>query len=131
MSKRFAMATAAVSCAALLAVPAAASAAPIRMEVERESDGRCSARSTWDLNLEKENGRIDIDVEIDSPTAGQRWTIKVTHEGRTVVNRTRTTDRDGEVEVSKHVPNTRGKDKVTFRATNRTTGEVCRATLSI
>ena len=131
MKKRIALATAALTGTALLAVPVAASAAPIRAEVEREKEGRCSSSSTWDLNLEKEHGRIDIDVDIDSRAAGQKWKVKITHEGKTVYNKTRTTDREGEIDVSRNVKDTRGKDKVTFRATNNSTGEVCRASLTI
>ena len=131
MNKRVALATAALTGTALLAVPIAASAAPIRAEVEREREGNCSASSDWNLNLEKEHGRIDIDVDVDSRTAGQKWKVKITHEGSTVYSKTRTTDRDGEIEVGKRVKNTRGTDKVTFRATNSSTGEVCRASLTI
>ena len=131
MNKRIALATAALTGTALLAVPVAATAAPIRADVEREKDGTCSSSSTWDFNLEKEHGRIDIDVDVDSRAAGQKWKVKITHEGKTVYNKTRTTDREGEIDVSRNVKDTRGKDKVTFRATNNSTGEVCRASLTI
>ena len=131
MNKRIALATAALTGTALLAVPVAATAAPIRADVEREKDGMCSSSSTWDFNLEKEHGRIDIDVDVDSRAAGQKWTVKITHEGKTVYNKTRPTDREGEIDVSRNVNDTRGKDKVTFRATNNSTGEVCRASLTI
>ena len=131
MNRRIALATAALTGSALLAVPVAASAAPIRADVEREKDGRCSSSSTWDFNHEKEHGRIDIDVDVDSRAAGQKWKVKITHEGNTVYNKTRTTDREGEIDVSRNVKDTRGKDKVTFRATNNSTGEVCRASLTI
>ena len=133
MNKRIALATAALTGTALLAVPVAATAAPIRADVEREKDGMCSSSSTWDFNLEKEHGRIDIDidVDVDSRAAGQKWKVKITHEGKTVYNKTRTTDREGEIDVSRNVKDTRGKDKVTFRATNNSTGEVCRASLTI
>ena len=43
MNRRIALATAALTGSALLAVPVAASAAPIRADVEREKDGRCSS----------------------------------------------------------------------------------------
>lgn len=131
MNKRFALLTTTATVSALLAVPTAAGAAPVRADVEREKEGRCSASSHWDFSLEKEHGWIDVDVDIDSRSRGQKWKVTLTHEGRTVYSKTRTTDREGEIDVNKHVRNTRGKDKVTFRATNKSTGEVCRASLTI
>lgn len=131
MNKRFALATAALTGAAVLAVPTAASAIPVRAEVERDKEGRCTSTSTYELNLEKEGRWIDVDLDIDTRRAGQKWKVKVTHEGKTVYNKTRTTDREGEFDVDKYVKNTRGKDKVTFKATNRSTGEVCSASLTI
>ena len=129
MNKCLALAVAALTGTAALTIPSVATAASA--EVEREMSGGCSVSSRWDFNLEKEHGRIDVDAEVDAPAPGQRWTVKVTHEGRTVYNRVRTTDREGEIDVSRYVDNTRGKDKVTFRATNSSTGEVCSASLSI
>jgi hypothetical protein len=132
MNTRSALAaTAALATAATLAVPAVASAAPVRTDVEREEGGLCRASSFWDLNLEKERGRIEIDVDIDTPTPGQRWKVKVTHNDRTVVNRTRVTDREGELDLTRWVTDRRGTDRVTFRAVNRSTGETCRGSLRI
>lgn len=131
MKKRIALAATALTGTALLAAPAAAGAAPMPTGVERERLGWCSSSSIWDLNLEKEHGLIDIDLDLETRTAGQAWKVQITHEGRVVFNKVRSTDRDGELEISRIVKNTRGKDKVTFRATNRSTGEVCRASLTI
>ncbi len=132
MQTRSALATtAALATAATLAVPAVAGAAPVRTDVERESGGRCTASSFWDLNLEKEGGRIEIDLDIDTPAPGQRWKVTVNHNDRTVVNRTRATDREGELDLTRWVNDRSGRDRVTFRAVNRSTGETCRGSLRI
>jgi hypothetical protein len=132
MHTRSALATtAALATAATLAVPAVAGAAPVRTDVERENGGRCTASSFWDLNLEREGGRIEIDLDIDTSTPGQRWKVKVTHDNRTVVNRTRATDREGELDLTRWVNDRRGTDRVTFRAVNSSTGETCRGSLRI
>ena len=112
----------------VLAVPAGA--APVRADVEREKGGRCSATSFWDLSLEKERGRIDVDVDIESRQAGERWTVKVTHNGRTVFNRTRVTDDEGELDVDRTVRNKKGKDTIAFTARS-SAGETCRGSLRI
>ena len=68
MNKRFALLTTTATVSALLAVPTAAGAAPVRADVEREKEGRCSASSHWDFSLEKEHGWIDVDVDIIAGT---------------------------------------------------------------
>ncbi len=130
---RIRTATAAATAAAALAgmvLAAPATAAPVRTDVEREKGGRCSATSYWDLSLEKERGRIDIDVDIESRQAGERWTVKVTHNGRTVFNRTRLTDDEGELDVDRTVRNKKGADSIAFTARS-STGETCRGRLRI
>ena len=129
---RIRTATAATAAAAIagmvLAVPA--TAAPVRTDVEREKGGRCSATSAWDLSLEKERGRIDIDVDIESRQAGEQWTVKVMHNGRTAFDRTRTTDDEGELDVDRTVRNKRGTDTIAFTARS-SAGETCRGSLRI
>jgi hypothetical protein len=112
----------------VLAVPA--TAAPVRADVEREKGGRCSAASSWDLSLDKERGRIEIDVDIESRQPGERWIVKVTHNGRTVFNRTRITDDEGELDVDRTVRNKKGKDAIAFTARSAA-GETCRGSLRI
>lgn len=51
----------------------------------------------WDLSLDKERGRIEADLDIDSDRSGQRWKITMKHNGKTIYSGTRTTDADGEV----------------------------------
>jgi hypothetical protein len=112
-----------------LAAPAAA-AAPARADIEREKGGQCSATSYWDLSVEKERGLIDIDVDIESRQARQEWTVKVKHNGRTVFNRTRITDGEGELDADRTVRNKKGKDTVAFTARS-SAGESCSGRLRI
>ncbi|MGV1003671.1 MAG: hypothetical protein ACOYEV_02655 [Candidatus Nanopelagicales bacterium] len=108
------------------ASPGLASAA----EVEREKHGSCTGGSAvWELNLEKEAGRIDADLEIDSNRAGQKWKITFKHNGTTIYSGTRTTDSDGEVGVDRNRANKKGTDKFTFTATSG--GQKCSGSLSI
>ena len=113
--------------AAGFAAPASAFAA----DVEREKHGDCTNRSTWELQLEKEHGRIEIDLDVDTPRSGQRWVIKLKHNGVLFDKVRRTTDAEGEFEVDRHVNNKRGEDRIKFRAVNKVTGEVCVGKLSI
>ena len=109
---------------------APASAAPVAADVERELGGRCTASSTWELNVEKEGKRIDIDVDVEAVRAHQAWKVRIWHNGKRITKVTRVTDREGELEVDRNVRNKKGKDRITFKAVSNR-GEVCRATVRI
>jgi hypothetical protein len=106
------------------AVPAAAA------EVEREKRGTCSANARWELSLEKEHGRIEVSIEIDTFRSGRAWDVRAWHDGVRFVNVTRTTDREGEIDLDRVRRDTAGSDTISFRATS-STGEVCTGRLVI
>jgi hypothetical protein len=107
-------------------VPAAASA----VEVEREKSARCSDTSRWELNLEKERGRIEMDLEIDSRRAGERWSVTLRHNDKRIYKGVRVTDSDGEWDVDRVVTNKKGRDTLSFTATS-SRGEKCSGSLKI
>ena len=50
-------------------------------DVEREKHGSCTGSSRWELQLEREHGRIEIDLDVDTPRSGQTWVVKLKHDG--------------------------------------------------
>ena len=116
-----------IAATAGLALPGSASAA----DVEREKHGSCSSSSRWDLNLEKEFGVIEIDVDVDTPKAGQAWIVRLKHNGVLFDKVSRVSDREGEIEVDRRRNNRPGEDRIKFRAVNQATGETCVGSLRI
>lgn len=121
--------TTALGAGLLLAAAPTASAAAAG--VEREKRGTCSEGSVWELQLEREHGRVEVDFEADSTTSGSTWKVKVKHNGKVDYRSTRVSDREGEFEVDRLLTDKPGKDKVVVRTKNAATGEVCRAKLKI
>lgn len=109
---------------------APALAAPVPSGVERERHARCSASSTYELALEKEGKRIEADLDVEATRTGQRWKVRMYHNGKRIAKVTRHTDGDGEFDVDRTVRNKKGRDTITFRAVS-STGEVCRGSLRI
>lgn len=66
-------------------------------------------------DVEKDDGRFEIDVDVDDAKPGSRWTISLWHDGKRYYHRTRTADRDGDIEVQRSRANTRGKDVFKMR----------------
>jgi hypothetical protein len=93
--------------------------------------GACSAASTWTLKLKLDNGRIESDVEVDSPAAGQVWTFVMKDNGVKFASGSRTTGAGGSFSVTKFATNQAGTDKITVNSKNTVTGEVCRASGSL
>lgn len=117
----------------ITAVTAAAvlTAAPVSADVEREQRGQCSGSSRWELSLEKEFGRIDADLEIDTTRTGRAWRVRMHHDGTRFVNMRRVTDREDEIDLDRQRRDRAGRDRIQFRAVDTVNGEVCRGSLSI
>jgi hypothetical protein len=108
---------------ALIAFPATAAAND--RDVIRE--GSCSGRSDWKLKLSPENGRIEVEFEIDSNRNGQTWNVTLKRDGNVFFRGQRTTQGpSGSFEVRRVISNGAGSDTVVGRAVNPQTGEVCR-----
>ncbi|HEY2877184.1 hypothetical protein [Nocardioides sp.] len=91
--------------------------------------GRCSGSAHWKLKAKPDNGRIEIEGEIDSNRSGQVWHWKLKHNGSSSAKGSkRTAGRSGSFEVRRRMANLSGKDQFTFRATHG--GQVCRGTIS-
>lgn len=89
--------------------------------------GACTANSNWKLKLSPENGRIEVEFEVDQNRNGQRWSVKLKRNGNLFWRGARTTQApSGSFEVRKLTRNGPGAEKIVARAKNARTGEVCR-----
>lgn len=113
-------------------IAVAAAAVPVAAaDVEREKRGSCTGSSRWELSLEKEFGRIEASLELDTTRSGRTWDVVIRQNGAAFVDGRRTTDREGEIDIERVRTDRSGTDTFRFRAVNRANGEVCRGTLSI
>jgi hypothetical protein len=86
--------------------------------------GTCTARSAAKLKLSGENGRIDVEVEVDQNRNGVPWTVVLTRDGTRVARATRvTTAPSGSFSLRRLVANPAGADVIRAVATRR--GETC------
>jgi hypothetical protein len=111
--------------AALLAFPGgvAANAADVIRT------GSCTNNSDWKLKLSPENGRIEVQFEVDSNVNGQTWNVKLKKNGNVFFQGQRTTQApSGSFEVRRVVNNGPGDDFFVGRAVNPNTGEICKGT---
>ncbi len=94
--------------------------------------GSCSGRSDWKLKLSPEDGRIEVEFEVDSNVNGQTWHVRIRQNGERIFSGNRVTQApSGSFEVRKLANNTAGTDRFRARAVNATTGETCGGAASI
>jgi hypothetical protein len=93
--------------------------------------GSCSGSTDWKLKAGPEDGRIEVEGEVDSNRNGQTWRWRLRHDGSLSARGTATTHGpSGSFEVRRVVVDASGTDHLVFRARNPQTGEVCRGVLN-
>ncbi len=94
--------------------------------------GGCSGHSTWKLKAKPDNGRLEVEGEVDSNRNGQTWRWRILHNGNVSAHGVATTTApSGSFSVARRLVNAAGTDHIGWRAVNRATGETCRGGLSI
>lgn len=94
--------------------------------------GACSGASDWKLKLSPENGKIEVEYEVDSNVVGQTWAVRLFHDGKRIFAGMRTTKApSGSFTVRVVASDTAGTDSFRGRARNLATDEVCRGSASI
>jgi hypothetical protein len=116
---------AASALAATMAVSAAPAAANDADVIRR---GSCAGSTDWKLKASPENGRIEVEAQVDSNRVGQVWRWRLRHNGSLSARGRATTQApSGSFEVRRVVVDLSGVDRLRFRSVNRRTGEVCLA----
>jgi hypothetical protein len=92
--------------------------------------GSCSGATHWKLKVKPDDGRLEVEAEVDSNRVGQTWHWRLVHNGSTSASGTRkTTAPSGSFEVHRRMVNRPGTDIVTLRASNARSGERCVGTV--
>ncbi|MFL6289125.1 MAG: hypothetical protein ACJ73L_12080, partial [Actinomycetes bacterium] len=93
--------------------------------------GNCSGSSDWKLKASPQNGRIEVEGEVDSNVSGQNWKWKMLHNGQVSARGSATTaGASGSFDVRRLMVNVKGDDHIGWRAKNPNSGEVCRGNLT-
>ena len=93
--------------------------------------GSCSGSADWKLKAGPEDGRIEVEGEVDSNKNGQTWRWRLRHNGSLSAKGTATTKGpSGSFEVRRVIVDANGTDRILFRARNPRTDEVCRGVLN-
>lgn len=93
--------------------------------------GNCSMSSDWKLKVGPDNGRLEVELEVDQNRNGQPWNVTLKHNGSVFFSGQRTTQApSGSFSVRKLTGNAAGTDTIVGKAVNPKTGEVCKGTIT-
>lgn len=91
-----------------------------------ESRGACTGSATWKLKAKPDNGKIELELEVDSNKVGQTWAVRITDNGTQVfAGNRKTTAPSGSFSVNLLVANRAGSDAFKATASNAATGKSC------
>ena len=94
--------------------------------------GACSGTADWKLKAKHDNGRIELEWEIDSNRTGQTWRVRVRDNGvRVVRTRATTAGASGSFSVERRVGNRAGADRIVARARDLAGGQTCVGRLTL
>jgi hypothetical protein len=113
-----------------LAVALAAAPAGVAKDGDVRVRGTCTKSSTSKLKLSEEDGRIEVEFEVDQNRNGVRWNVQLFQNGSRIARMTRVTrGPSGSFEARVLAPDTAAKDAFRARASSPS-GEVCTARAS-
>jgi hypothetical protein len=96
-------------------------------EAQTTERGTC-AGATWELSMEAEDGGIEVSAEIQSSGPGEMWDVALLRGDTSLLDGTRTTDEDGEIDVDAFTADSTAD--ATYTATfTPAEGEPCTAAL--
>ena len=108
-----------------LTIAVAAAPAGVAKDGDVIRRGNCTGSTDWKLKLSEEDGRIEVEFEVDQNRNGVSWNVRLFQNGSQIARATRVTrGPSGSFEFRKVAPNTAGTDSFRARAT-RASGEVC------
>ena len=92
--------------------------------------GNCSGTADWKLKVKTDDGRLEVEGEVDSNRVGQRWRWRIVHDGNVSARGRAITRRpSGSFDVERRVVNAPGVDRIRWRAVHRASGQTCRGGL--
>src|SRR3954470_6736980 len=79
--------------------------------------GNCSMGSDWKLKVGADDGRLEVEFEVDQNRNGQAWNVTLKHDGSVFFSGQRTTQApSGSFEVRKFTGNHAGTDTIVGKA---------------
>jgi hypothetical protein len=116
---------------ALLAAVVALPTAPAANNPGVTRSGKCSNGATWKLKAKHDDGRLEVEFEVDQNIAGRSWSVTIAKNGAVVARAARTTRApSGSFSVNRRLADSAGSDRIVATA-RAARGGSCRGVVAI
>ena len=105
-------------------------AAPAHADISRSDEGMCRSGALYDLEVERDDGMLEIDFDVDRARPGEVYRATVKVNKKRVWRANLRTDSDGDVWFTRMVRDRKGPDRITVRLVSNN-GDVCRAKVRV
>jgi hypothetical protein len=96
----------------------------------KRATGAC-ATGVWKLKAKPDNGRLEVEFELDTNRVGQKWRVRLADNGHRFFFGSRTTHGpSGEFSVERKIANRAGADHLRATATRVSNGRTCSGSLT-
>jgi hypothetical protein len=94
--------------------------------------GSCSGPSHWTLKAKADDGRLEVEGEVDNNVNGRTWNWQLFDKGAKVASGKAVTHApSGSFSIERRIANRAGTDVITFKARSVRTGETCSGTVRL
>ncbi len=126
--KRTITVLAAGAAAAAMGIPGAATAS----DDDIRAGGQCTGATSSKIKAKPDDGRLEVEFEVDQNRSGDRWKVKFKDNGDVVFKGSAVTGgSSGSFEIERKIANKPGTDSITATARNTDGGERCAAKVRI
>jgi hypothetical protein len=95
------------------------------------TSGSCSAHGHWTLKVKPDDGRLEVEAEVDVNHNGAHWKWTISQDATTVRHGSAKTHApSGSFSVERSLADKAGKHRIAFRATNPASGNTCHGAVS-
>lgn len=102
-----------------------------RDRIEIRKPGSCGAGATSKIKVKPDDGRIEVEFEVDRNRSGERWKVTISRDGKVTNRGTGVTGgRSGSFSFERHISNLPGADRISARAVGPG-GRTCTATATL
>jgi hypothetical protein len=94
--------------------------------------GHCSGAADWEIEVYHEDGRVEVEFEVDHSRSGATWRWTMKNDGTVFAHgKAKIKAHRDSFSASRLTANGPRHDHIVVRAVNVATGQVCRATATI
>jgi type 1 fimbria pilin len=122
----------AIAAAFVASVAFASNAAAGDDDGEIRLAGTCTDSSSSKIKVKHDDGKIEVEFEVDQNQTGDVWKVKIKDNGSNVFKGTATTrGPSGSFEIERKIADQSGSDAIKATAKNKSTDERCSASATL